>query len=288
MFKTKFASLNDRFGSNFNNYEVLKGEDGFSPIVEVVETENGNLVTITDKDGPDTFVIKNGKDGSDGYTPIKGVDYFDGKDGAQGPQGPQGERGEQGPQGKQGEQGPAGPMGPQGPEGPRGPQGPIGPQGLRGDKGEQGPVGQGFSISRTYSSVSLMHESFSTDGVPFNGFVLIETGNIDDVDNAKLYVKLESGYSYLTDLSGAQGIKGEKGDKGEQGPQGDQGIQGIQGEKGEKGDKGDKGDPGEGGNVEVATDDDILFLLTKYQIVDPITDGTGFLYLDKDQKILTM
>jgi hypothetical protein len=224
----------------------------------------------------------------------------------------------------------------------------MGPQGLQGDKGEQGPVGQGFSISRTYSSVSLMHESFSTDGVPFNGFVLIETGNIDDVDNAKLYVKLESGYSYLTDLSGAQGIKGEKGekgdqgpagangiqgevgpqgiqgpkgdkgDKGEQGPQGDQGIQGIQGEKGEKGDKGDKGDPGEdgslpeitandagkvltanadgtagwkesqGGSVEVATNDDILFLLTKCQIVNPITDSTGFLYLDKDQKILTM
>jgi hypothetical protein len=131
MFKPKFANLNDRFGSsftqdntsiqgNFNGYEVLKGEDGFSPIVEVVETESGSLVTITDKDGTDIFVIKNGKDGSDGYTPIKGKDYFDGKDGAQGPQGPQGSQGKQGPQGKQGEQGPTGPMGPQGERGEQG------------------------------------------------------------------------------------------------------------------------------------------------------------------------
>lgn len=46
--------------------------------------------------------------------------------------------------------------------------------------------------------------------------------------------------------------------------------------------------PEGGSDVEVATNDDILFLLTKCQIVNPITDSTGFLYLDKDQKILTM
>jgi hypothetical protein len=75
-----------------------------------------------------------------------------------------------------------------------------------------------------------MNASFATDGVPTNGFVLISTGNVNDEDNAKLFVKLASGYSYLTDLSGSQGIQGEKGEKGDKG---ERGLQGVQGEKGD-------------------------------------------------------
>lgn len=64
------------------------GEDGFSPIVNVTETEDGYEITIEDINGPKTSIIKNGKDGKDGkdgepgvdgkdgYTPVKGVDYF--------------------------------------------------------------------------------------------------------------------------------------------------------------------------------------------------------------------
>ena len=37
---------------------------------------------------------------------------------------------------------------------------------------------------------------------------------MSDEDNAKLYVKGDTSYTYLTDLSGAQGMKGEKGDTG--------------------------------------------------------------------------
>lgn len=51
---------------------MLKGEDGFSPTVEVIETENGNLITITDKEGANTFVVKNGKDGAQGLNGEKG------------------------------------------------------------------------------------------------------------------------------------------------------------------------------------------------------------------------
>lgn len=106
-----------------------------------------------------------------------------------------------------------------------------------------------------------MNANFSSDNVPLNGFVLINTGNVEDEDNAKLYVKLENGYAYLTDLSGSAGIKGDKGDKGDrgetgpqgpqgtQGPEGPQGIQGIQGEQGPQGDKGDTGEQGPKGDT---------------------------------------
>lgn len=70
-------------------------------------------------------------------------------------------------------------------------------------------------------------------------FVLIAS-NTEDVDNAKLYVKGATDFTFLTDLSGAQGIKGEKGNTGATGPQGSQGP------------KGDKGDTGE--TVRVGTD----------------------------------
>lgn len=95
---------------------------------------------------------------------------------------------------------------------------------LKGAKGDKGDKGDSFKVSKTYSSVAQMNASFSSDGVPINGFVLINTGNVEDEDNSKLFVKLESGYSYLTDLSGAQGIKGEDGKDGADGKNGDQGV----------------------------------------------------------------
>lgn len=44
----------------------FKGDDGFSPIVTVEPIENGSKVLITDKNGTETVVIENGKDGKDG------------------------------------------------------------------------------------------------------------------------------------------------------------------------------------------------------------------------------
>ncbi len=73
------------------------------------------------------------------------------------------------------------------------------------------PEGVGFRISKTYESIDAMNAGFATDDVPLYGFVIIDTGNVDDDDNAKLYIKKPDGYEYLTDLSGAQGIKGDKG-----------------------------------------------------------------------------
>lgn len=60
-----------------NNPAIGKpGEPGFSPIAKVVQTDDGAVITITDKDGTTEVVITNGKNG---YTPKKGIDYDDGK-----------------------------------------------------------------------------------------------------------------------------------------------------------------------------------------------------------------
>lgn len=167
--------------------------------------------------------------------------------GPKGDKGDQGERGLQGEQGIQGIQGPKGDTGPQGAEGDKGDKGdtgPQGPQGIQGIQGVQGERGEGFSISKVYASVAAMNADYGNSAVPLNGFVLIETGNVQDADNAKLYVKREGGFAFLTDLSGAQGIQGPRGIQGEQGIQGEKGDKGDTGATGPKGDKGDKGDTG--------------------------------------------
>lgn len=46
------------------------GEDGFSPVATVEQTDNGAVITITDKQGTTEATVTNGK------TPEKGVDYF--------------------------------------------------------------------------------------------------------------------------------------------------------------------------------------------------------------------
>lgn len=101
-----------------------------------------------------------------------------------------------------------------------------GPQGERGPQGVQGVAGKGFSVTKTYDSVSAMNADIAnlTEG----DFVMIAS-NIDDPDNAKLYTKQGDAMKEIADLSGAQGIQGPR---GEQGVKGDPGKQGPQGEAG--------------------------------------------------------
>ncbi len=154
------------------------------------------------------------------------------------------------PTGATGPEGPVGPMGPQGVQGVQGEMGPVGPQGPTGEKGEKG---EAFSIARMFASVAEMNASFNDQDVKEGQFVLINTGNVEDADDARMYVKGKEAYSFVCDLSGAAGIQGPKGDTGAQGIQGIQGEQGIQGVAGEVGPKGDtgaqgpKGDTGEQG-----------------------------------------
>ena len=92
-------------------------------------------------------------------------------------------KGATGADGAKGDKGDKGDTGEQGPEGPQGATGP------------QGPAGAAFAIAKTYESVSAMNAGFATDGVLTGQFVMIDTGNVEDEDNAKLYVKGAEAYS---------------------------------------------------------------------------------------------
>ena len=117
-----------------------------------------------------------------------------------------------------------------GTQGPQGEQGPKGDQGKQGIQGLQGIPGKDFSIFKTYISIDEMQADIANVGE--GNFVMIAS-NVEDADNAKLYVKATNEFVYITDLSGAAGMKGEQGPQGVPGEQGPQGMQGEQGEIGE-------------------------------------------------------
>lgn len=151
---------------------------------------------------------------------------------------------------------------------PKGEKGDYGPQGPRGVKGDKGDKGDPLSIVKTYSSIAEMNSSYGTDGVPIGSLVAIDTGNVEDEDNAKVYLKGELSYVYVTDLSGMQGI---------QGPQGPQGPQGVQGPKG------DKGDPSKVYKCVRTEEDGIEY----YDISEELASDVFFLQFDKHNTTIT-
>lgn len=170
--------------------------------------------------GPQGPAGPKGDTGASGPQGPAGLKGDKGDKGDTGAQGPKGETGSQGPQGEKGDKGDKGDTGAQGPKGDKGDTGSQGPQGIQ---GVQGTTGEPFSIHKTYASISAMNSD--KNNVTEGKFVIISS-NVEDADNAKLYVKGASDFSFVTDLSGATGI---------QGPQGPQGIQGVQGVKGDTG-----------------------------------------------------
>ena len=76
------------------------------------------------------------------------------------------------------------------------------------------PIGKPFKISKTYSSIDAMNQNISAD-LNLYEFCMIDTGNVEDEDTAKLYMRDVDGAHYITDLSGVQGIQGVKGETGE-------------------------------------------------------------------------
>ena len=129
--------------------------------------------------------------------------------------------------------GPKGDKGDQGPQGVQGPQGNVGPQGI------QGVPGKPFDIKKAYNSVADMNANFSSD-LDEGDFCVIAS-NVEDKDNADLYVRQGTKMKLIVDLSGATGIQGPAG------PQGPQGVQGSQGNVGPQGPKGDTGPQGPAG-----------------------------------------
>ena len=81
------------------------------------------------------------------------------------------------------------------------------------DKTDVNLTGKAFQIKKVFSSVSAMN---ATDVNTFaeNDFILINTANVEDEDNAKLYVvalneRGQKFYSYLVDMSGFRGFTGK-------------------------------------------------------------------------------
>ena len=179
-------------GTNGTNGQ--DGQDGFSPTVTTLTAVDSTTVTITDANGPHTFVVRNGQ---------------------QGPQGPIGPAGASGSNGTNGQDG----VSPtvttltagdsttvtitdaNGPHtfvlhnGQQGPQGPIGPAGTNGTDGTNGQDGRGIQ---------------SISGPVTNG--LVDTYTIHYTDNTT------STFTVANGAAGAQGLQGE------QGPQGPAGV----------------------------------------------------------------
>lgn len=69
-------------------------------------------------------------------------------------------------------------------------------------------IGDAFTYKKEYPSVEAMEADWDTADVKLGGYVLINTGNVEDPDDAKVYLKTQEGWKFIVDLSGMQGIQG--------------------------------------------------------------------------------
>lgn len=183
------------------------------PYISIEQTDEGAVVTVTDKQGVTTATIYNGKDGAPGAKGErgekgeKGDQGIQGEPGAKGDKGDKGADGAKGDKGDKGDKGTTGATGPKGDAGETGPAGPAGPQGPQGEKGDTGATG-------------------------------LQGPKGDKGDTG------DTGPQGETGPQGPQGVKGDTGDTGPAGPKGDTGDTGPTGPQGPKGDKGDTGEQG--------------------------------------------
>lgn len=144
-------------------------------------------------------------------------------------------------------------------------------------------VGNAFTIVKTYPSIQAMEDDYNNPEVKTGQFVMIDTGDVENEEDSRLYLKGDTEWKFISDLSGAQGIqglsayqvavqhgfegteaewlislkgekgetgpKGDKGNTGEKGDTGERGPQGLQGERGLQGVQGEQGEPGIQGPV---------------------------------------
>ena len=102
----------------------------------------------------------------------------------------------------------------------------VGGAGSVGYTGSAGGTGLGFAIAKSYLSVAALTADTAPTSITAGQFAVIETGSVQDADNAKLYLWSGSAYSYVTDLSGAAGITGPAGYAGSSGSAGTTGYTG--------------------------------------------------------------
>lgn len=69
-------------------------------------------------------------------------------------------------------------------------------------------IGGAFTYKKEYPSVEAMEADWGTADVKLGEYVLINTNNVEDPDDAKVYLKTQEGWKFIVDLSGMQGIQG--------------------------------------------------------------------------------
>lgn len=69
-------------------------------------------------------------------------------------------------------------------------------------------IGDAFTYKKEYPSVEAMEADWGTADVKLGEYVLINTNNVEDPDDAKVYLKTQEGWKFIVDLSGMQGIQG--------------------------------------------------------------------------------
>lgn len=121
--------------------------------------------------------------------------------------------------------------------------------------GSKGETGMSFTIARTYVSVAEMMADIPPDGFVSGQFALINTNNVENSEDSRLYLWNGVTFVYSSDLSGAQGITGpqgytgSKGSTGATGPTGPTGVTGYTGSVGATGYTGSFGATGYTGSV---------------------------------------
>ena len=69
-------------------------------------------------------------------------------------------------------------------------------------------IGDAFTYKKEYPSVAAMEADWGTADVKLGEYVLINTNDVEDPDDAKVYLKTQEGWKFIVDLSGMQGIQG--------------------------------------------------------------------------------
>lgn len=69
-------------------------------------------------------------------------------------------------------------------------------------------IGDAFTYKKEYPSIEAMEADWGTADVKLGEYVLINTNDVEDPDDAKVYLKTQEGWKFIVDLSGIQGIQG--------------------------------------------------------------------------------
>lgn len=114
-------------------------------------------------------------------------------------------------------------------------------------------VGDAFTIVKTYPSIQAMEDDYNNPEVKTGQFVMIDTGDVENEEDSRLYLKGDTEWKFISDLSDAQGIQGLSAyqvavQHGFEGTEAEWLIS-LKGPKGDPGEKGEKGDPGSDASV---------------------------------------